>query len=352
MLIQRWKNFHLMRLISTIRNSKWFFRIGVPLVCLVIFICVVCVGYLIFEPSYTGLDALYMTVITISTVGSKEVGGGLSAMGRWWTMFTIVGGLVWMTILGSQIASFVVEGQIRGVIGRRQLERKIANLDGHVIVCGYGRMGNRIVQNIAASGRDVVIVEKDSERIALAERAGLLYVQGDAQEDSVLAAAGVMQAKVVCTALSSDAANLFVTLSVKQDNPKLLVITRAQDESSLSKLKRAGADRVICPQVLGANRMSDVLLRPAMVDLVEMAHAGVGVEMDQLLITDGSALVGNTLQGLELPKKCGAHIIAIRHSTGQTSYHPDPEHQLQLGDLLIVVGKPGAMDMLQEIQSG
>jgi len=330
----------------------WFFRIGFPFLWLVVFVCISCAGYMFFESDYTWLDSLYMTIITISTVGIKEVGGGLSDAGRWWTIFTIIGGLTLMTILGSQIAAFVVEGQIRGVIGRRQLERKIENLSGHVIICGYGRMGDQIAQNIIAAGRDVVVIDKDPERIAVAQRADLLYVQGDAQEDVVLEAAGVMRAKVLYAALSSDADNLFVTLSVKQDNPKLLVITRAQDESSLSKLKRAGADRVICPQVLGANRMSDVLLRPAMVDLVEMAHDGVGVELDQLLITDGSPLVGDTLQGLELPKKCGAHVIAIKHATGRASYHPNPEHQLQLGDMLIIVGKPGAMDILQEMQKG
>ncbi len=330
----------------------WFFRIGFPFLCLVTFICVCCVGYLIIESDYTWLDSLYMTIITISTVGLKEVGDELSNAGRIWTIFTIFGGGVLMVILGSQIAACVVEGQIRGVMRRRQVERKIANLNGHVIICGYGRMGHQIAQNITAPGRDIVVVDNDPERIAIAEQAGLFYVQGDAQEDKILEAAGVMRANVLYAALSSDAANLFVTLSVKQDNPKLLLVTRAQDESSLSKLKRAGADRVICPQVLGANRMSDVLLRPAMVDLVEMAHDGVCVELDQLLITDGSTLVGNTLQGLELPKKCGAHVIAIKHATGQTSYHPDPEHQLQLGDLLILVGKPGAMDMLQEMQKG
>ncbi len=337
---------------KTIRGSMWFFRIGFPFLCLVVFICICCAGYQIIESDYSWLDALYMTIITISTVGLKEVGDQLTDAGRIWTIFTIIGGLILMTILGSQIAAFVVEGQIRGVMRRRQLERKIANLDGHVIICGYGRMGHRIAQNITATGRDVVVVDKDPERIAMAEQASLFYIQGDAQDDKILEMAGVMRATVLYAALSSDADNLFVTLSVKQDNPKLLVITRAQDESSLSKLKRAGADRVICPQVLGANRMSDVLLRPAMVDLVEMAHDGVGVEMDQLLITDGSTLVGHTLQGLELPKKCGAHVIAIKHSTGQTSYHPDPEHQLQLGDLLILVGRPGAMDTLQELQNG
>jgi voltage-gated potassium channel len=341
----------LVQYCKTLRGSIWLFRIGLPLACLVVFICVSCAGYLIFESDYSWLDALYMAVITITTVGFKEVGQNLGDAGRIWTIFTIVGGLTLVTILGSQIAAFVIEGQIRGVMRRQQLERKIANLDGHVIICGYGRMGHQIAQNITATGRDIVIVDKDPERIAMAAQAGMLYIQGDSQDDSILEGAGVMRATVLYAALSSDADNLFVTLSVKQDNPKLLVITRAQDESSLSKLKRAGADRVICPQVLGANRMSDVLLRPAMVDLVEMAHDGVGVEMDQLLITDGSTLVGNTLQGLELPKKCGAHIIAIKHSTGQTSYHPDPEHQLQLGDLLILVGRPGAINMLQEMQN-
>ena len=190
----------------------WFFRIGFPLLCLAIFICVSCVGYMFFEADYTWLDSLYMTIITISTVGIKEVGGGLGDAGRLWTMFTIIGGLTLMTILGTQIAAFVAEGQVRGVIRRQQLERKITNLSGHVIICGYGRMGNQIAQNLSATGRDVVIIEKDSDRIAMAEQAGLLYIQGDAQDDEVLMAAGVMRATVLYAALSSDADNLVCNL--------------------------------------------------------------------------------------------------------------------------------------------
>jgi len=325
-------------------------RIGGAVMILLCFIAIGAVGFCWIEPGYTWLDGLYMTVITISTVGYEVVGGHLTQAGKIWSIFVIAGGLVLLTIVGTQIAALVVEGQLQGFIGRRQLNRKIAALRGHVIVCGYGRMGGRVARELSASGRDVVVIDNTAERTAAAEQAGMMFVMGDAQEEDVLAAAGLEHASILVAVLSDDPENLFVTLSARQENPDLLIISRAQEAASQSKLKRAGADRVVCPQIIGANRMSDVVLRPAMVDFVEMAHSGVDLEMDQLLLGGNSSLVGKTLAELELPRRAGAHVVAVRHADGKTNYRPDHRLKLAEGDNLILVGRVGAAEAVEQMQ--
>lgn len=301
-------------------------------------------------PQYTWIDSLFMSIITISTVGYKEVGGTLPDMGKLWSIFVIAIGLMLITILGTQVAAFVVEGQLRGIFGRRQLEKKISALRGHIIVCGLGRMGKVVATELVEAGRDVVVIENDKEQIVLADQEKLPCVCGDAQEDGVLIAAGIKRASILIVVLSTDAASLFVTLSARQDNPKIFIVARAQEVSNQTKLERAGADRVICPQIIGAGRIADVVLRPAMVDFVEMAHSGVDLEMDQIEVQPGSELLGRTLAELNLSNRYGAHIVAIRKPDGRTNYHPLGDLQLSVGDRIIIVGQEGTSDALAKLQ--
>lgn len=330
---------------------SWRMRIGIPLLLLLCFIFISCTGYQWVEPKYDWLDSLYMTIITISTVGYEVVGGQISRDGKIWSIFVIAGGLTLLTITGTQLAAFVVEGQLHGFIGRRKLHKKISVLKKHVIVCGFGRMGARVAHELSEAGREVVIIDKDPQRTIVAEQAGYLFLLGDAQEEEILIKAGLKQASILVAVLSDDPDNLFVTLTARQENPKLLIISRAQEDASQSKMKRAGADRVVCPQLIGASRISDVVLRPAMVDFVEMAHSGVDLEMDQLLVQAESALVGKTLAELELPRRAGAHVVAVRHADGTTNYKPDHTLKLAQGDNLILVGQIGAAEALQKMQA-
>lgn len=329
---------------------SWRVRIGLPLLLLFGFILLSCIGYEWIEPDYDWLDALYMTIITISTVGYEVVGGEMSRAGKIWSIFVIAGGLTLLTITGTQIAAFVVEGQLQGFIGRRQLHKKISALKKHVIICGFGRMGASVARELHDAGREVVIIEKDPDRLKVAEQSGHLFLFGDAQDEELLLQAGLREASILIAVLSDDPDNLFVTLTARQDNPNLLIISRAQEETSQSKMKRAGADRVVCPQLIGASRISDVVLRPAMVDFVEMAHSGVDLEMDQLQLKENSSLIGKTLAELELPRRAGAHVVAVRHADGNTNYRPDHTLQLAIGDHLILVGRIGAAEALQQLQ--
>ncbi len=314
------------------------------------FMLIASVGFNLIEEEHTWLDSVYMTVITVSTVGFNEIGEP-SQLGRIWTMFVAFGGIILGTIVLSTVVAMVVQGQIRGMFGRRQLENKIKNLTGHIIVCGYGRMGQLIENELTTAGKRIVVIDNDPEKTTKAESAGVLYVLGDAQEEGVLAAAGIDSASVLIASLTSDAQNVFVTLAARQGRPDLTILARAQQPSSTAKFKIAGATRVIYPQLLGALRMADVVLRPAVVDFVEMAHKGVDLEMDQLLLTSGSPLVGKTLAELELPRRTGAHIVAIRRSDGEAVYHPTPEMTFSPGDTIILVGKRGSAAAVEKLQT-
>lgn len=321
----------------------------VALPLFVLFVLLSMLGYKHIQPEHTWLDSLYMTIITIGTVGYREV-HTLTPGGQAWTVFVIIGGLAMGAVVLSLVASIFVEGQIRRMLGRRQLDRKINKLSGHVIVCGYGRMGGLIADELVTAGREVVVIECDSDRTASAEQAGLLYVLGDAQEETVLEAAGVREARTLVAALPSDPENVFVTLSAHQANPDMRIIARAQQASTQAKLKTAGAMRVICPQVIGARRMVHVVLRPAVVDFVEMAHRGLDLELDQMQIAEGSSLVGKSLKELSLPRRTGAHIVAVQRASGEAVYQPTPELTLAEGDTLVLVGKSGVAAAVAKLQ--
>ncbi len=321
-----------------------------PMAALLVFIVLAAAGYVVLETNYSWLDAVYMTVITIATVGYQEV-HPLSQWGRIWTLFVVAGGLVVGAVVISLIVGMVVEGQIRSIFGRRQLERKIAALSGHVIVCGYGNMGMLVCEEFLEAKGTVVVVDISSDRTTAAEKAGLLYILGDGQDEAVLHASGITQAAALISLLPSDAENVLLVLTARQMNTDLRIIARASSESVQDKLLKAGASRVICPATLGAVRMADLILRPAVVDFVEMAHRGVELEMDELKLGPQSTLVGKTLQQLELPRRIGAHVIAISRADGEAVYHPTPDIQLASGDTLILVGQRGVAGAIQTLQA-
>jgi voltage-gated potassium channel len=307
-------------------------------------------GYYLIEPQYSWHNAVYMTVISITTTGYEEVGGGLTTAGRVWTIFVLLGGVVTGAVALSLIVAAVVEGRIRGLFGRRQLEQKIASLSGHVIVCGYGRMGRRIAQLLKGSNRSVVVIDNAPGKTAQAEQDGVLYLLGDAQEESVLLAAGIEKASSLIAALPNDAANVFLTLSAHGLNKSLNIIARAQESSAQDKLTKAGATRVICPLIIGSNRIADVLLRPAIADFVEMAHKGVDLEMEQLTIKPDSPIAGKTLLDLALPARAGAMVVAIHRPNRETLYNPGPDATLAEGDMLIVIGKHGMDEAIEKLR--
>lgn len=316
-----------------------------PVGILVSFILIAMTGYQILNPEQTLLEAFYMTIISVTTVGMGEV-YPVNPAGMVWTSIVIIGGLITGTVAMSMIVAMIVEGQIRIIFGRRQLQRRIASLSGHVIVCGYGRMGRLVSDELVAAGKQVVVIDNDDVCTRAAEATGLLYVLGNAEVDETLIAAGVERAAVVVATLASDADNVFVTLSAREINPKLRIIAVARDISTQDKLLRAGANRVVCANTLGASRMAAVVLRPAVVDFVEMAGQGGEIEMDQVKLAETSRLVGKSLKELELPHKFGVHVCAVQRTGGESVYQPAPDFVLAVDDILVLIGPRGSVSAL------
>ncbi|HPD61030.1 MAG TPA: potassium channel family protein, partial [Thermodesulfobacteriota bacterium] len=223
-------------------------------------------------------DSLYMVVITLATVGFAET-HPLSFHGR---IFTIILIVVWAGIgfyALSSIIQPIIEGEIRKVMGRKKLEKEIKNLKGHYIICGFGRMGSYISQELRNASVPYLIIEKDENLRPKLERESHLYLYGDASEDEVLLEAGVKKARGLVAVVASDADNVYITLTARQMNPNIFILARSTNESSERKLQQAGANKVISPYQMGAVRMVQAILRPAVVDFIEIAFHGKNMEL-------------------------------------------------------------------------
>ena len=213
-------------------------------------------------------------------------------------------------------------------------------------------MGGLVTDELVNAGKEVVIIDNDDVQTQAAEAAGLLYVLGNAETDEVLITAGVARADVIVTTLATDAENVFVTLSARVINPALHIIAVARETSTQDKLIKAGANRVVCAHTLGASRMAAVVLRPAVVDFVEMAGQGGEIEMDQVKLADGSRLVGKSLKELELPHRIGVHVCAVQRTSGEPVYQPAPDFVLASGDTLVLIGPSGSASAVEAMDQG
>jgi voltage-gated potassium channel len=303
-------------------------------------------GYIIIE-DWTLIDSIYMTVITVSTVGFKEV-YSLSPTGRIFTVGLIIVGVGFITYGAASIVQFMVEGQLRSILGRKKLEKKISKLKNHYIICGYGRIGTHICRELEAKPVPFVVVESEPNKIERLEEEGTLYVAGDATVDETLIQAGIRSAKGLITAVTSDTENVYITLTARGLNPDLFILARASEEASETKLKRAGASKVISPYVMGAARMAQAILRPSVVDFIEIATAGKNYELqiEESRVAADSVLVGKNLITSGIRKDFGVIIVAINKHDGQMLFNPAPETVIDSGDTLITLGEPAAIENL------
>jgi voltage-gated potassium channel len=306
-------------------------------------------GYVAIE-GWSFIDAFYMTIITVSTVGFKEV-YPLSPHGQILTIALIVFGVSFIAYSAGSIVQFMVEGQLRSILGRRKLEKKISKLKNHYIICGYGRIGTHICRELEAKPVPFVVVENEPGKIERLENEGLLYVAGDATVDETLVKAGIRSAKGLVTAVTSDTENVYITLTARGLNPDLFILARASEEASETKLKRAGASKVISPYVMGAARMAQAILRPSVVDFIEIATAGKNFELqiEESRVAADSVLVGKSLLTSGIRKELGVIIVGIKKDAGQMLFNPAPETTIDSGDVLITLGEPAAIENLEKI---
>lgn len=307
------------------------------------------VGYVIFEdmPSF---EAFYMTLITISTVGFSEI-KPLSDIGRGITIVIIILGISLLTYTLGQFARIFVEGELRKVLGRRKLEKQIAALTNHYIICGYGRIGSIIVRELNTANIPLVVIEQDLESIAVLEASNILYLKMDATSDEALIAAGLERANGLVTAVSSDAENVFIALSAKGLRPDIFILARASHVKNENKLLRAGASRVVCPYHMGGLRMAEILHKPTVVDFLEqtMMNDELGLKMEEAIIPENSPINGKTVVSSSLRQDFGVIIVAIKRKSGEMVFNPGPNETFNAGDVIVVIGKKAEMRRMSAV---
>ena len=292
------------------------------------------VGYMLFGMSFN--DATYKTVTTVTTVGFREL-QEFDAARQWFTIALIIMGASTVLFTFTIAMQFVYDGQLRHVLGSRFMHREIGKLSGPTIVCGWGRVGRAVADDLVGAGHEVVVVDIDAERVA-----DVPYptVVGDATLDSTLREAGLERAGALIAALEGDAENLFVTLSARAITPDLFIVARARQDESVNKLTNAGADRVVNPQELGAARMASFVARPHVAEFVDvvMHERSLEFRMQEYDIPDGSPLAGKTLRDVDLRKRAGVLVLALRHVDGSFTTNPDPDIVIEAHQVLIAVG--------------
>jgi voltage-gated potassium channel len=311
-------------------------RLRIGLAALVGILVIGTAGYMAF--GFSLLDAVYQTVTTVSTVGFREV-NPLSSGAQVFTIVLILVGVGTALYTFSQLLEAVVEGQIQELLGRRRMERQIARMADHVIVCGFGRVGRNLAQYVTGAGQEVVVIETDPDRADAAEVAGNV-VRGDATTDEVLREAGIERARVLVSALNTDAANLFVTLTARSLRDDLFIVARARAESSEAKLAQAGADRVVNPQGIGGARMAAFVLHPHVAEFLDVVmHDGsLEFRLEEVPLPHGSPLAGRSLRDAHIRDSTGALILALRDAGGGFTTNPTPETVLEAGQILIAIG--------------
>ncbi|NNE11788.1 MAG: potassium channel protein [Ilumatobacter sp.] len=295
------------------------------------------------------IDAMYMTITTITTVGYREVNGpDISDTQKVFTMIIIVTGVSTVLYTFTLVVQAIVEGQLRELVGRRRMDRHISKMSDHVVVCGWGRVGRAVAGDLVHEGAAVVVVDVDAERVRDIE---LPTVVGDATLDDTLRDAGVERARALVAALEGDAENLFVTLSSRALNPNLFIVARARQEDSSDKLTRAGADRVVNPQELGAARMASFVVQPNVAEFVDvvMHERSMDFRMREVEITVDSALAGASLRDANLRKRAGVLVLALRGDDGTFRTNPDPDVVLHPNNVIVAVGTDDALSELVRV---
>lgn len=286
------------------------------------------------------LDAAFMTAITLSTVGYEPV-WELSDAGRLWSLLVITFGIATVSIAFTSLITLFVSGELRTQREKENMQKRLEALRRHIILCGFGRMGSLIAKNLARLDRDFAVIELNEGYEPTLKKMGVPHIIGDATDDDILMQAGLDHARALISVLPHDADNVFITLTANTICPSLKIVARAEQPQTENKLKRAGAARVICPQIIGATRIMDILERPNVVDFVDVAAEGVHLEMDEYIVSEHSALVGKSLRDARLREGPGAMVVAIKRADGETTFNPGPDVTLDANDMLIIVGQTG-----------
>ena len=291
-------------------------------------------GYSAIE-DWNLFESLYMTIITLTTVGYNEV-HNLSHQGQIFTIFLIIFGVGTIAYTIGSMIQFMVEGQLHQILGRKKVQKQIGRLQGHYIICGYGRIGRLISREFASKPTPFIVVENDPKRCQRLADDGHLFIEGDATQDEILERAGIHQAKGLITAVTSDAANVFIILTARGMNPELFIMARASE--------------VVSPYTIGANRMAQAILRPLVVDFIDIAtgHKNISLQMEEIPVAPESRLVGKDLIQSGIRKELGLIIVGIKHD-GEMIFNPAANTIIEAGNTLIALGEYPEIQKLEVI---
>ena len=306
-------------------------------------------GYMLIEGASFD-DGLYMTMITVTTVGYGET-IHLSAAGRYFTMVLILLGVGFVMFIFKEMTETVVAGGLQKALGERKMSKKIGQINAHYIVCGFGRIGEVICALLAKNNRKFVVIENGAPELDRIRKCGYLCVPGDASDDDILIAAGIERAIGLIGVVSTDSDNLYITLSARSLNSDLNIITRSSgDVRTKSKFKRAGANKVISPYDIGATRMANLILKPAVVDFIDFAVAGndFGLSMEEIRVTARSPMLNKPLMESGLRKTYNLIVVSITRADGQSIFNPTPDIVIMEGDILIVLGELDQVNALEK----
>jgi voltage-gated potassium channel len=300
------------------------------------------VGYMLIE-GWSFVDAFYMTVITLSTVGLGEV-SPLTPLGKIYTAFLIIFGVGAVLYMLAALAEFFVEGRLNALFRGERMAHRIRNLEGHVIVAGYGRFGRAVVSELVSAGRAFVILDRDSDIESELGRAGYAYVSGDASNDEDLIRCGIENAAAIVAGTPSEAENVFITLAARELNPSIRIHARSESEAGARRLKQAGADQVTAPFQMGGSRVATSILQPAVVDFLELALpiGAKAVSIEEVRIDPDSELAGMTIAEIEA-RSHGCRVVAIQCEEGETVPVPPTDRRVVGGDLVVALGEGEAL---------
>lgn len=314
-------------------------------------LCFGTIGYMTIE-NWRFLDALYMTVITITTVGFKEI-RPVSEAGQIFTILLIFFGIGIVAYSLGLVARTMVVFQMRELLGRRKLGLIKKTLKEHYIVCGYGRIGKTICRELIANNIPVLVIDASEDMKSPFEELGIPYIIDDATSEDVLMEAHIDRAKGLITVVSSDADNLFITMTARGLNPDLFILTRTEEEQNQKKFLRAGADRAFLPYLIGGRKMADTIVKPAVSDFLDLTvhDQGIELKMEELAVRENSGLAGVNLVESGIRQDLNIIIVAIRKGDGNMTFNPSSSTKIEAGDTLIALGNIKDLEALKRLLS-